>query len=86
MPHHAGSSELGVGLVMGIVVGGILGLVAGLAQYNALFTGAPGAVLLPGAMTLGGGVLGTAVGAALGFAGDAFGSRWKQRRSGGPAT
>jgi hypothetical protein len=63
------SDTLGGMTVFGIVAGGAGGLVAGLAQYNAIFVGKPQFVL-PAIMTIGGGILGTAVLGGLGWLGD----------------
>jgi hypothetical protein len=63
------STSLGGMTVFGIVAGGTGGLVAGLAQYNAIFVGKP-AFALPAIMTIGGGILGTAVLGGLGWCGD----------------
>jgi hypothetical protein len=68
----------GVMTVLGIVAGGAFGLAAGLAQYSALFSGAP-QFLLPAAMTIAGGMIGAAVFGGLGWLGDRL-LRWGRAR------
>jgi hypothetical protein len=77
------SMSLGGMTVFGIVAGGAGGLVAGLAQYNAIFVGKPEFVL-PAIMTIGGGILGTAVLGGLGWLGDKI-LQLRKRNSVGPA-